>query len=100
MKIALFGYGKMGQSIEKTAVERGHSITAKIDENNNFELLKLNPDNVDVAIEFSTPETAAENIKSCIDLGIPIISGTTGWNDRLQEIIEFCQQKEGTFFYA
>lgn len=100
MKIALIGYGKMGQAIEQTAIERGHSISAKIDDRNGENIEVLSADNTDVAIEFSMPNAAAKNVKSCIYSGIPVVSGTTGWNDQMPEIIEFCENNKGTFFYA
>ena len=100
MKIALIGYGKMGRAIEKTAIERGHFISVKIDDHNRNQLVELNPDSTDVAIEFSMPTAAAENVKACILSGIPVISGTTGWNDQMLEIIEICKHHDGTFFYA
>jgi 4-hydroxy-tetrahydrodipicolinate reductase len=100
MRIALIGYGKMGQAIEKTALERGHSISVKIDDQNRDQLVDLSPENTDVAIEFSMPVAASENVRSCISSGIPIVSGTTGWNEQMPEIIEYCNTHDGTFFYA
>ena len=82
MKIALIGYGKMGHMVETIAVERGHTVVARIDAGDSFDL----PGNADVAIEFSTPATARENILRAWAQGVPVISGTTGWN--AQELIE------------
>ena len=96
MNIALLGYGKMGKAIEKIAIERGHEIVAKIDINqliNDFS-------NVDVAIDFSDPSAAYQNIYNCIENGIPVVSGTTGWLDKYQEIVDYCHQKGGAFIYA
>ena len=86
MNIALIGYGKMGHAIEELALRRGHTITCKISSKN---LLEFNPRVLqwaDVAIEFSTPETAYDNIKQCIEMGVPIVSGTTGWLSKKEEI--------------
>ena len=100
MKIALIGYGKMGHAIEEIAIQRGHTIKAKIDDHNLDQLPQLESSEIDVAIEFTSPEAVLENVRTCISSGIPVISGTTGWNDRMKEIIEFCKQEKGTFFYA
>ena len=97
MKIALIGYGKMGKAIERLATDRGHKICAIINSGHaNIEDLKK----ADVAIEFTQPESAYENIKMCIDLNVPIISGTTGWLDKMDSIKNYCSEKDGTFFYA
>ena len=95
MKIALLGYGRMGQAIEKIAIERGHKIVAKIDKDNPNESYKA-----DVAINFSVPMAAYENISGAINKKIPVVSGTTGWLDRLDEVETLCQQKECAFLYA
>ncbi|MBR63732.1 MAG: 4-hydroxy-tetrahydrodipicolinate reductase [Flavobacteriaceae bacterium] len=95
MKIALLGYGRMGQAIEKIAIDRGHTIVAKIDKDNPDEAYEA-----DVAINFSVPMAAYENITSAIDKKIPVVCGTTGWLDRLDEVETLCQQNEGAFLYA
>ena len=95
MKIALLGYGRMGQAIEKIAIDRGHTIVAKIDKDNPHEAYEA-----DVAINFSVPMAAYENITSAIDKKIPVVCGTTGWLDRLDEVETLCQQNEGAFLYA
>lgn len=100
MKILLLGYGKMGKEIEKVALSRGHEIVGKIDINNQHELEQLDTDAVDVAIEFSTPEAAATNIKKCLQRGWPVVSGTTGWLEHKLEIEALCLQNGGAFFYA
>lgn len=100
MKILLLGYGKMGKEIEKIALSRGHEIAGKIDLNNQDELDRLSKDAVDVAIEFSTPEAAAQNIRKCLTKGWPVVSGTTGWLEHKAEIEELCHQNGGAFFYA
>lgn len=101
MKIIIFGYGKMGRAIEKIAIERGHSIIGKvtIDNRHEFddgELVK----NADVAIEFSEPDAAVENIKLCLKHQTPVLSGTTGWLQRKSEIDAYTIEKDGAFFYA
>lgn len=96
MKIALLGYGKMGKEIEKIAISRGHEIILKKTSQNTFEGL----DNADVAIDFSLPTTAVENITACFENMIPVVSGTTGWLEYYNEIVTLCQIKEGTFLYA
>ena len=96
MKIALFGYGKMGKTIERIALERGHEIVAKIDiDTEDYELTKA-----DVAIDFSAPDSAFNNINKCFNNSIPIISGTTGWLNNFDEAIDNCKEKNGAFIYA
>ena len=95
MKIALLGYGRMGLAIEKIAIERGHKIVAKIDKDNQNEAYAA-----DVAINFSVPMAAYENITGAIHKKIPVVCGTTGWLDRLNEVETLCQQKECAFLYA
>ncbi|MBX9808585.1 MAG: 4-hydroxy-tetrahydrodipicolinate reductase [Flavobacteriaceae bacterium] len=93
MKIALLGYGKMGQTIERIALERGHEIVLKKDEFNTYEGLS----NADVAIDFSIPAVAVANISSCFYANVPVVSGTTGWLDRYNEMVALCQEKKGAF---
>lgn len=100
MRILLLGYGKMGKAIEQIALNRQHTVPFKIDLHNREELKKINRSNVDVAIEFSSPESAYENVKFCIENNIPVVCGTTGWLDKKNEIEQLCQQKGGAFFYA
>lgn len=99
MRIALVGYGKMGKQIAELAEQRGHLITARIDDQNLDQLLDL-PVDTEVAIEFSQPEAAFNNLKVCLDQGIPVISGTTGWLEQKPELEHYCRQINGTFFYA
>jgi 4-hydroxy-tetrahydrodipicolinate reductase len=82
MNIVLLGYGKMGKVIEKIALSRGHNIVARIDVNNRSEFDALTAADVDAVIEFSHPLSAYENVKSCIEKGIPVVSGTTGWLEK------------------
>jgi len=93
MKIALLGYGKMGQTIERIALERGHEIVLKKDEFNTYEGLS----NADVAIDFSIPAVAVENISNCFYANVPVISGTTGWLERYDEMVALCNEKNGAF---
>lgn len=96
MKIALFGYGKMGQMIERTALVRKHEIVAKID----IDTQNIDFSNIDVAIDFSMPEAAFENISKCMENNIPVISGTTGWLEKYDEAVALCEQNNGAFIYA
>lgn len=100
MNILLVGYGKMGRAIEQIAIERGHTIVGKIDISNRSEMENLSREEVDVAIEFSAPEAAYGNIRTCLEKGWPVVSGTTGWLAHRAEIEELCNQKKGAFFYA
>ena len=98
MKIAILGYGKMGKKINELALIRGHNIVCKANSSNPAQLLDLST--ADVAIDFSLPTTAFKNISHAINSGIPIISGTTGWLNKLNEINKLCKNKNGTFLYA
>lgn len=100
MNIALLGYGKMGKLIGEIAEARGHTVVAKINLENQHLRDSLDPKSIDVAIEFSQPEAALENIRWALNHGIPILSGTTGWIASLPEIAALTHQKDGTFFYA
>lgn len=100
MKIAIIGYGKMGHEIETILINRGHVIPLIIDKNNAHELCNIKPENVDVAIEFSAPEVAYDNIVKCIDAGVPVVSGTTAWLDKFDEVEKLTKMKKGAFFYA
>ena len=100
MKAAIIGYGKMGREIEKILIQRGHSVELIIDVNNASDLTAENLAKVDVAIEFTTPSTAYDNIRKCLECGAAIVSGTTGWTDRLPELQDLCKQKGGAMFYA
>ena len=100
MKAAIIGHGKMGREIEKILLERGHRIGAVIDEANASELDAAHLAGIDVALEFTTPDAAYGNIRACIDAGIPVVSGTTGWTNRLEELRSYCREKGGALFYA
>lgn len=96
MNIALLGYGKMGKTIEKIAIQRGHNIVLKV----SSDTKNYNLNNVDIAIDFSLPSTAFENISQCIKQNTPVISGTTGWLEKYDDIVSLCNQNNGTFLYA
>ena len=98
MQIAIVGYGKMGKLITVLAEEKGYDIVLKTNSNLPFE--KCNLKDIDVAIDFSTPETAFNNISHAIKNNIPIISGTTGWLEKLEEIKKLCTKYNGAFLYA
>ncbi len=100
MRILILGYGKMGKAIEEIAEERGHTVSFKININNTQALKFIDAQAVDVAIEFSQPDAAFENIKYCIERGIPVVCGTTGWLEKKQEAEELCRQHNGALFYA
>ena len=100
MNILLLGYGKMGKIIGEIAEFRGHSIAGKINIENKSDLDLLDPSQIDVAIEFSQPEAAFENISWAINHGVPIVVGTTGWLDKKKEVEALTLEKEGSFFYA
>lgn len=101
MKVAIIGYGKMGHEIEKVLRERGHEVVATIDVDNRKEM--MTPEvlsQADVAIEFTSPSTAYDNIRTCIEAGVAVLSGSTGWTERKAELDELCRQKGGAFFYS
>lgn len=100
MKTAIIGYGKMGREIEQILRSRGHEVALVIDLNNRHELDAEHLAGVDVALEFTTPATAFENLKECIACGVPVVSGTTGWLDRFEELKRYCEEQHGALFYA
>ncbi len=100
MKIALIGYGKMGKAIELIALEKGHEIVLKIDIDNAADLNKENISQADVAIEFTGPHSAFGNVMKCLELGVPLVCGSTGWLDKFEEAAQYCQQQNGTLIYA
>ena len=100
MKTAIIGYGKMGKEIEKILLQRGHEVSLIIDVDNAAELNADNLKDIDVAIEFTTPSTAYDNIRKCLEAGTAVVSGTTGWLDKMPEVQELCRQRGGAMFYA
>ena len=100
MKIALIGYGKMGRTIEEIALQKGHSTGLIIDIDSTRHFTKENLDRCDVAIEFTGPESAKSNIIRCLESGIPVVSGSTGWLKDWDEVVGCCNNKKGSFLYA
>lgn len=96
MKIALLGYGKMGKIIERIALERGHQIVLRKTSSDPYDGLE----GADAAIEFSVPDAAVGNITACLDRGIPVVCGTTGWLGRYDEMAALCREKDGAFLYG
>tara|TARA_Y100001978_G_C23662343_1_gene419352 strand:- start:23 stop:739 length:717 start_codon:yes stop_codon:yes gene_type:complete len=97
MKVALVGYGKMGKTLEKILVDRGHEVVARFG-SEGIQVAELKK--ADVAIEFSVPEAAYGNLKTCLESSVPIVTGTTGWLDRYDEIVSLCEQQKGGLIYA
>jgi len=100
MKIALIGYGKMGKTIEEIALTKGHEIVLKIDVNNAHEFNQDQLKNADVAIEFTGPHSAFENISKCIQWGVPVVSGSTGWLEKWDQISTLCNEHQGCLVYS
>lgn len=100
MRILLLGYGKMGQLIEQMAQGQGHEIVGRINIDNREQLANFSKENADVAIDFSQPEAAVDNIKWCIDQQIPVAVGTTGWLEQKDAVDAYCREKNGTYLYA
>lgn len=100
MNIALIGYGKMGKAIEEIALGRGHTIVLKINDENLQDFTRENMAKVDVAIEFTSPHSAFDNVKKVLEFGVPVVCGSTGWTDRISEINDYCKQQNGSFLYA
>ena len=95
MKIALLGYGRMGKEIEKIALQRGHKIVLKATTETNYDISKA-----DVAIDFSIPQAAFDNISNCFRNKVPVISGTTGWLEKYDDVVTLCKNENGSFIYA
>ena len=95
MKIALLGYGKMGKAIETIALQRGHTIVIKTSRDSDY-----NINDADVAIDFSVPSAAFNNISNCLNNQVPVISGTTGWLEQYDDIVSLCEKQKGAFIYA
>ena len=100
MKIALLGYGKMGMAIEEIALQRGHEIVLKVNIDNLEDNTIENIRRADVAIEFTGPESAFENVKRCIDAGVPVVCGSTGWLHQFEEAKAYCKLKNGALLYS
>lgn len=100
MKIALIGYGKMGKAIEEIAVQKQHEIVLKVGSQNSTEFTKESLQQADVAVEFTSPHSAFHNVKRCIEWGVPVVCGSTGWLSQLDEITTLCKKQNGSFLYA
>lgn len=100
MKIALIGYGKMGKAIEQIAMERGHEVILRITSSNKHSLTNGDLSKADVAIEFTRPDSAIDNIYSCFHANVPVVCGTTGWQSRLKDVKDSCHKKDQALLYA
>jgi 4-hydroxy-tetrahydrodipicolinate reductase len=100
IKIALIGYGKMGKAIEEIALQHGHQVVLKIDHDNLADFTKEKLQQADVAIEFTGPHSAYDNISRCIEWNIPVVSGSTGWAERLEELKSLSREKNSGFIYS
>ena len=100
MNIALFGFGKMGKAIEEIALQKGHNIVLRIHDQNLEELTKQNLQRADVAIEFTGPQSAVDNILLSFNAGVPVVCGTTGWLSKMGMVQQKCKELSGTFLYA
>ncbi|MCV9386047.1 4-hydroxy-tetrahydrodipicolinate reductase [Reichenbachiella ulvae] len=100
MNIGLVGYGKMGKAIEQILIERGHTVSKIINEDNPEEIADIKPENTDVVIEFTGPDSAFDNITSVINNDVPVVSGSTGWLDRFDEVKALVGSGKAAFFYA
>ena len=100
MKLALLGYGKMGQIIEQIAIDRGHQIVLRIDALNQEDLTSENLQKADVAIDFSTPASVLDNVEACFEASVPVVVGTTGWYEKLAEVESKCRTGNNTMIYA
>ncbi|MBC8883046.1 4-hydroxy-tetrahydrodipicolinate reductase [Flavobacterium piscinae] len=96
MKIALLGYGKMGKVIEQIAMQRDHEIVLRKTSSDSYEGLEK----ADVAIDFSVPDSAVNNISTCLENGIPVVSGTTGWLQDYHKMVNLCKEKNAAFIYG
>lgn len=100
MRIILVGYGKMGKAIEEIALSKGHEIVLRVDMDNMHELNATYAAQADVAIEFTSPHSAFDNVMKCLQLGIPVVCGSTGWLERFEEAAQACREKNGTLVYS
>lgn len=100
MRVAIIGYGKMGHEIEQVLLSRGHSVALIIDQDNAHDLCAEKLAGVDVAIEFTTPTTAYSNVRTCIECATPVVSGTTGWHDKLEELQALCRERGSSIIWS
>ena len=90
----------MGHEIEQVLIQRGHTVALIIDQNNTEDLCAEKLSDIDVAIEFTTPDTAYNNVRTCIECGTPVVCGTTGWHDKLEELQALCREKDSTMIWS
>jgi 4-hydroxy-tetrahydrodipicolinate reductase len=100
MNIALIGYGRMGHEIESVAVKRGHLIKLIVDQDNEDDLTEVNMKGIDVAIEFSSPAAAFNNISKCLNAKVPVVSGTTGWLEDYNRAVDVCNRNKTAFLHS
>lgn len=100
LKIILIGYGRMGHEVEKIAEQRGHRVVMTIDQDNQDKMTGENLQKADVAIEFSLPDAAYNNIITCLQVGLPVVSGTTGWLEKMPQVRDYCNKHGRAFFHA
>ena len=100
MNIAIIGYGRMGHEIEAIALERGHAVKLVVDQDNTDDLNGANLKMIDVAIEFSSPDAAFNNIVACLEKGVPVVSGTTGWLDKYSRVVDICKKNNTSFIHS
>lgn len=100
MNVLLIGYGRMGKAVHEMLEQRGHNVAKVIDEQNKQELESLNQSDFDVAIEFTHPDAGYDNVMKCLRNGLPVVTGTTGWNHKLSEAEKACKQHNSAFLYA
>jgi 4-hydroxy-tetrahydrodipicolinate reductase len=100
LNIALIGYGKMGKAIEAIVLQRGHRVVLTIDINNVQDFTEVNLKKADVAIEFTSPHSAFDNVMKCLSFGVPVVCGSTGWLQQLEKVTTHCKQQNGCFLYA
>ncbi len=100
MNVALIGYGKMGREIERILLSRGDTVGLIIDKDNSCDINPEKMKGIDVAIEFSTPDSAYSNVVQTLSCGVPVVCGTTAWIDKLNDVQELCKEVDGAFFYA
>ncbi len=100
MNIALIGYGRMGHEIETAALKRGHIVKLIIDMENQADLCTEKLSDIDAAIEFSSPDSAFDNISRCLELSVPVVSGTTGWLKDYEKAVEICKRKNTSFIHS
>lgn len=100
LKIALSGYGKMGKEVEKVAITRKHQVVVRLDNEQDWQEFKNNQPQVDVIIDFSVPFVAFNVFSTCFELGIPCVTGTTGWYDKKEEVLKMVAEKKASFFYT